>query len=115
MKNTLKSKYVIAAAIIIIALIIIFAVVKAAKRPRSVDMTGLTYEQLCKSNGDQWMVMEPWKDGKQVSSEKCAGCMIADNHLCNAEEYIGYIKTLPGFNEISTEMGTDSHKMSKAR
>ena len=54
--------------------------------------------------------MEPWRDGKKISSKECAGCMIADNHFCTAEEYVAYIKSLPTFSaqvraqEVSHEM-----------
>jgi hypothetical protein len=108
-----KTKQLIAAAVIAaVVIVIIFSVGKAAKRPRSIDMTGLTYEQLCKSNDDQWMVMEPWKAGKQMGVEKCAGCMMADNHFCSAEEYVDYVKALPG-SKVSSEKGSEmgAHNM----
>jgi len=70
-------------------------------KTRSTD-SSLGFENLCSKNGDQWMVMEPWKDGKKISSQECAGCMIADNHFCTAEEYIAYIKSLPTLSAQET-------------
>lgn len=83
-------KYIITVAVgivLISALLYIFS-----GKTYSVD-SSLGFEELCKKNGDQWMVMESWRDGKQISDEKCAGCMIASNHFCNAEEYVAYIKS----------------------
>ncbi len=90
----MKTRYVLA---IILVAVIGLGILIAASKPRSTDIRGLTYEQLCKKNGDQWMVMEPWIGGKKVSDNPCDGCMIADNHFCTPEEYVGYVKNLPTF------------------
>ena len=90
----MKTKYILVIGIVII---IALGILVALRKPRSTDITGLTFEQLCTKNGDQWMTMEPWQGRKKISSQECAGCMIADNHFCAAEEYIDYVKTLPSF------------------
>ncbi len=100
--------------LIILVLIVAAGALISLRQPRSADITGLTYEQLCNKNGDQWMVMEPWVDGKKISDTPCAGCMIADNHFCTTEEYTGYIKTLqPGgqSNTMETEHPMEHNAM----
>ena len=92
----MKTKY-IAFAIIIIIVVVTAGVLIAGSKKRSADITGLTYQQLCGQNSDEWMVMEPWVSGKKITEETCAGCMIGDNHFCTSDEYIEYIKSLPGF------------------
>lgn len=88
----MNSVHVIAVVLIIAALL---GALIALRKPHSIDITGLTYEELCIKNGDQWMEMEPTIKGKKLSTEMCRGCMIADNHFCTADEYIGYVKNLP--------------------
>lgn len=109
----MKIKYVLP---VILIAIIIFAVILAAKKSRLTDMTNLTYEQLCNKNDDQWMVMEPWKDGKRISDTACAGCMIGGNHFCTAEEYIAYVKNLPtiGVQETTAMEEMDRTMMHQA-
>lgn len=87
----IKLKYIL----IIVLVIAVLGVLIALRKPQSTDIAGLTYEGLCIKNGDQWMEMEPTLKGKKISSEMCFGCMIADNHFCTADKYIGYVKNLP--------------------
>jgi len=88
----MKRVYVVAIALVLIVLI---GALIALRKPRSTDITGLTFEELCTKNGDQWMEMEPMIKNKKLSTEMCFGCMIADNHFCKSDEYIVYIKNLP--------------------
>lgn len=67
------------------------------RKPRTTELGNLTFEELCKNNGDQWMEMEETRKGKPISNDMCFGCMIADNHLCNADDYTEYVKDLPAF------------------
>lgn len=81
--------------VIILILAILIGAMIMLRKPHSTDIAGLTYEELCKKNGDQWMEMEPTVNNKKVSSDTCFGCMIADSHFCTSDEYIQYIKNLP--------------------
>ncbi|MBI4010199.1 MAG: hypothetical protein HY361_03355 [Candidatus Aenigmarchaeota archaeon] len=84
--------------IVIIALLIIsFLLFSFFRKPRSTELGNLTFEELCKNNGDQWMEMEETRKGKPTSTSMCSGCMIADNHFCDVDEYIEYVKKLPDF------------------
>ncbi len=78
---------------IIILCVFILLVFVACNKQKSADLTGKTFEQLCKDNSDIWMEMEPTLDGNMISQQKCFGCMIKDNHFCNSEDYTNYIKT----------------------
>lgn len=64
---------------------------------RGTELGTQTFEQLCTANGDQWMAMEPIKEGKMVSSQQCVGCMIGENHFCTVEEYVDYVNLLPSW------------------
>lgn len=88
---------VISGIVIVILLIILILWFAVFREPRVTELGNLTYEELCKGNGDQWMEMEPTSKGKMTSDTMCFGCMIADNHFCSVDEYIGYIKSLPSF------------------
>ena len=47
------------------------------------------FMKLCESQNGEWMNVEPMKDGKQISAEKCWGCMPdMDNHICSKQEFI---------------------------
>ena len=88
----------------ILIIAIIFVVLLAAllswlfvRTPRTTEMGSLTFEELCKNNGDQWMEMEETRKGKPISNTMCFGCMIVDNHFCNVNDYIEYVKDLPAF------------------
>jgi len=81
------------------AVLAVYLMWLSASRPRFMELSSMTYEELCKKNGDQWMVMEPWRKGDATGGQVCAGCMIADNHFCTVDEYISYMKGLPSMNE----------------
>ena len=49
---------------------------------------GLSFEELCKKNGNTWMKMQPIKDGKMSGEPACDGCMVGNNHLCSIGEYL---------------------------
>ncbi len=48
----------------------------------------ISFEEICKKNGNTWMTMAPIKDGKMTSENACAGCMVGNNHLCSIGEYL---------------------------
>ncbi len=79
---------------IFVVLILFFI---AIREPRTIELGDLTFEELCNKNGDQWMEMEEIRKGETLSADMCFGCMIADNHFCNADDYIEYVKKLPAF------------------
>lgn len=95
--------------IIATVLVIVMGVLISLEKTRSIDMEGLTFEQLCNNNGDQWMVMEPWRDGKKISDQQCEGCMIGSNHFCAPEAYVDYVRSLSG-EKVNMEIN-DSSKM----
>jgi len=49
---------------------------------------GLSFEELCKKNGNNWMKMQPILNGKMVDAPACDGCMVGNNHLCALGEYL---------------------------
>ena len=80
--------------VIIILVVLVLASFSSFKQLKIVELGDLTYELLCKTNRDMWMEMEPWRNGKKISDERCFGCMVGENHFCNVEEYIEYVKIL---------------------
>ncbi len=100
--------------VIVIALVILAAIsiVSVQNKNKITDSTGLSYQQFCVKNGDQWMVMEPWRDGKKIGGEACSGCMIAGNHFCSEEEYTGYIKSSQRTKAM--DMGNMDHMVDSA-
>ena len=80
--------------VVLAVLILWFSVFR---EPRSTELENLTFEELCKTNNDMWMEMEPAIKGEKLSNEMCFGCMIADSHFCSADEYTDYVKNLPSF------------------
>ena len=98
--------------VIIILVVLVLASFSSFKQLKIVELGDLTYEELCKTNRDMWMEMEPWRNGKKISDERCFGCMVGENHFCNVEEYIEYVKILSNSkDEIQNDMG---HMMSDA-
>ncbi len=97
------SRVLIIIFIMVIVLVGIALLGVSSKKPRVTELNGMSYEELCKKNKDLWMEMEPWKDGKKISSEKCMGCMIGDNHFCKSEEYVNYIKKIPGMEKMEMQ------------
>jgi len=91
------SKILMVTGPIVILLIILILWVSVFREPRSTELGNSTFEEFCKTNNDMWMEMEPTIKGEKLSNEMCFGCMIADSHFCNADEYITYIKSLPSF------------------
>lgn len=91
------SKILITAIIFVILLVVLILWFFVFRTPRTTELGNLTFEELCKKNGDQWMEMEPIRKGKVIGEAMCFGCMIADNHFCSDDEYIGYVKNLPSF------------------
>jgi len=113
-KNS-KTLFIVIPIIIVLAISILWL---AASKPRIMELGTLSYEEVCNKNGDQWMVMEPWIKGRSIGSQPCAGCMIADNHFCKADEYIAYMKSLPSvisgqsmMHEMVTEHGDDKNSV----
>ena len=90
----MKIKYFLIFGLILIVLFLVFAFFISTNKIRSVDMTGITFEELCEKNSGMWMEMNPWRDGKKVSDKMCFGCMIGENHFCTAQEYISYIEDI---------------------
>lgn len=115
----IKTKHIAVVVIIVVALITIGVFVAGTKQ-RSIDMTSLTYEQLCLKNGDEWMVMQPWRNHERMAGAPCAGCMIGGNHFCESEGYVDYIRTLPSFGskpdteEMSGMQGMEQGMMHEA-
>ena len=95
MKNGKKNSKILIIVVGIIAALSVGLLWLSASRPKIMELGSLSYAELCKKNGDQWMVMEPWIKGKAIGGQACAGCMIADSHFCTAEEYISYMEGLP--------------------
>ena len=91
------SKILMVTGPIVILLIILILWVSVFREPRSTELENLTFEELCKTNNDMWMEMEPAIKGEKLSNEMCFGCMIADSHFCSADEYTDYVKNLPSF------------------
>ncbi len=106
-KNS-KALFIVILIIIVLAVSILWL---AASKPRIMELGTLSYEEVCKKNGDQWMVMEPWIKGKSIGDQPCAGCMIADNHFCKADEYITYMKSLPSVISGQSMMPNMMHEM----
>ncbi len=48
----------------------------------------ISFEELCKKNGNNWMKMQPIKDGKIIDAPACDGCMVGNNHVCSLGEYL---------------------------
>ncbi len=82
---------------ILIFVLSILSVLLWSCQERSAELGSLGFQELCQQNGDQWMEMEPIKEGKMLSAQKCFGCMIGENHFCSGEEYSAYINTLPSW------------------
>lgn len=91
------NKMLIVGIVIVILLAAIVLWFSVVRKPRIIELGNLTFEELCKRNGDQWMEMEATRKNKPVSDDMCFGCMIADNHFCTADEYIEYVNNLPSF------------------
>jgi len=85
------------ATLIFVILIVSLILFLSLRKPRSTELGNLTFEELCKGNNGQWMKMEETRRGKPTSTTMCFGCMIADNHFCDANDYVSYIKQLPSF------------------
>jgi len=49
---------------------------------------GVTYQELCKSNGGMFMTMPPTIDGVATGEPSCAGCMVGRSHFCDQEDYV---------------------------
>lgn len=79
---------------VLIVLILFFIVFR---QPDSIELGVSTFEELCIRNGDQWMEMAETRKGKTLSTDMCFGCMIADNHFCDINDYTEYVKKLPAF------------------
>lgn len=90
----MKTKYFLIFGLILIGLFLVYAFFISINKIRSVDITGITFQELCEKNNDMWMKMNPWKDGKKVSDEMCFGCMIGENHFCTVQEYVGHIEDI---------------------
>lgn len=93
------NKILVIGIVITVLLIVSLSWFSLSRTARIVELGNLTFEELCKTNDDMWMVMEPWRKGKEIADQPCAGCMIADNHFCTTEEYIEYLKGLPNFGK----------------
>lgn len=53
--------------------------------------TEQSFEELCKSQGKEWMKMMPMIDGIPTGEPPCWGCMANKNtHICNMEEYLAF-------------------------
>ncbi|MEK6951114.1 MAG: hypothetical protein AABX13_05315 [Nanoarchaeota archaeon] len=81
----------------ILFFLIVLSLFLLSCQKRSTELGSLSFQELCQQNGDQWMEMEPMKEGKMLSTQKCFGCMVGENHFCSGEEYSGYINTLPSW------------------
>ncbi len=90
----MKIKHIVIISIVLVVFLLVVAYLISSNKIRTADITGLTFQKLCEKNGDIWMNMEAWRDGKKISDEKCYGCMINDNHFCTPEEYVEYIKKM---------------------
>ena len=74
----------------ILSLAILSAVFLAACE---VPKSDSEFRQMCQANKHMWMLMEPMKDGQEMDSKDCLGCMPdAKNHICSKEEYIKYME-----------------------
>ena len=59
-----------------------------AKAPTgNVVAEGVSFQELCKSNGNMFMIMQPTVDGVPTGEEPCAGCMLGGSHYCAQEDY----------------------------
>ena len=75
-----------------------------AKTPTgNVVATDSSYQELCKSNGNMFMVMSPTVDGVPTGDEPCAGCMISGTHYCSMDDYINALAE--GNGKGSMDMG----------
>lgn len=89
---------------VIILIVLTLFLFSFFRQPRVTELGNMDYEELCKVNKNMWMEMEPYRNGKKISEEKCFGCMIGVNHFCKAEEYIYYIKDLSNKEETNDMM-----------
>lgn len=109
----MKTRYIIIIAIAVVISLIAIGTLTAAAKKRSTDITGLAtasgYQDLCVKNSDQWMVMEPLRNGKKISDQACAGCMIGGNHFCAPKEYVDYVKSLPAIGSPEKEERMMAH------
>src|SRR3989338_725276 len=68
------------------ALVIISACTSQSGTPATSE-----FEQLCKTNGNEWMEMEEMRNGEFVGGAICVGCMAdTENHFCNVGDYLSY-------------------------
>ncbi len=104
---------------IILAVLAALSIISVTTKSKITESSGLSYQELCVKNGDQWMVMEPWRDGKKMPGEPCTGCMIGGNHYCSQEEYLDHIKKMRSsdldmqnhMNEMMEQMDDMDHGM----
>jgi len=100
--------------VIILVILAALSIVSVTTKSRITDSAGLSYQELCVKNGDQWMMMEPWRDGKKIGGESCSGCMVGGNHYCAQEEYIDHIRKMNSDSDMQNsmnEMMGDDHGM----
>ena len=83
----MKLYYTIPAVIVVLA-VVVLVVGRIELTPEQAE-----FKKLCETDGKQWMLMEPMKDGKTISDKKCWGCMVDDNNMiCDQNEYTEFIK-----------------------
>ena len=87
-------KKIIIGVVVLILIVGILLINKNNITGKLTELEDNSYEELCKKNSDIWMEMEPWINGEKISDEKCYGCMIGENHFCDVNNYIEYIKKL---------------------
>src|SRR3989344_2595261 len=90
--------------VIILVILAALSIVSVTTKSRITDSAGLSYQELCVKNGDQWMMMEPWRDGKKIGGESCSGCMVGGNHYCAQEEYIDHIRKMNSDSDMQNSM-----------
>ncbi len=87
-------KKIIIGAVVFILIVGTLLISKTKISGKVTELGDNSYEELCEKNGDMWMEMEPWINGEKISDEECYGCMIGENHFCDVNNYIEYIKKL---------------------
>jgi len=90
--------------VVVLALLVLLA--GCAKTPTgSVVVEDSAYRELCKSNGNMFMTMQPTVDGVATGESACAGCMVDGSHYCDQEEYLKALKSnrgdMPGMDDMN--------------
>ena len=111
----MKIRYIVIIGLIFIIAFLVLTISISSRKTRITDMKDLTFEELCNKNGDMWMEMESWREGKKISDEKCFGCMIGDNHFCTAQEYIDNIKEIQASKMRDNYMASHNAMTAHAR